>query len=169
MLEIVKYPNPVLRRGGRTVTAFDAELARTAERMFEAMYQYDGVGLAAPQVALDLKLLVLNPAGSVQEHDQAMVLLNPRIVTRKKLEWGEEGCLSFPGIYAEIERHRDVVVEYHDLTGATRQLSASGFLARIVQHELDHLEGVLFIDRMSPAERIRVRARLLELEQAHTA
>ena len=168
MLEIVKYPNPVLRRGGKVVTAFDAELAKIAAQMFEAMYEYDGVGLAAPQVALDLKLLVLNPAGSSAKRDQEMALLNPRIVTRKKLEWGEEGCLSFPGIYAEIERHADVTVEYQDLTGATKQLTASGFLARIVQHELDHLEGVLFIDRMSPAERIRVRARLLELEQAHS-
>lgn len=165
MLEIVKYPSPILKRGGKTVAAFDAGLARVAEQMYEAMYEFDGVGLAAPQVALDLKLLVLNPAGSIKQRDQELALVNPRIVTRKHLEFGEEGCLSFPGIYGEIERHRDVQIEYQDLRGERQELSASGFLARILQHEIDHLEGVLFIERMSPAERIRVRARLLELEQ----
>ena len=165
MLEIVKYPSPILKRGGKTVAAFDAGLARVAEQMYEAMYEFDGVGLAAPQVALDLKLLVLNPAGSVKQRDQELALVNPRIVTRKHLEFGEEGCLSFPGIYGEIERHRDVQIEYQDLRGERQELSASGVLARILQHEIDHLEGVLFIERMSPAERIRVRARLLELEQ----
>ncbi len=164
-MQIVKYPDPVLRRGGRVVTTFDADLAALARDMLTAMYQTKGVGLAAPQVAVEQKLLVLNPTGDPKEADQEMVVVNPRIVSRKHPEFGEEGCLSFPGIYAEVERPRDIVVVYQDLQGAEHELSASGFLARILQHEHDHLEGVLFVDRLTPVDRIRVKGKLLDLER----
>ncbi len=164
-MEVLTYPDPLLRRSGRSITEFDDGLKTTVENMLETMYQYRGVGLAAPQVGLDLNLLVLNPTGAADEADDQRVLVNPKIKSRKKLEYGEEGCLSFPGIYAEVERHRDIVVEYQDADGAPHEEKLEGFLARIVLHEMDHLNGVLFVDRLSPGERIRVRTQLAELER----
>jgi peptide deformylase len=168
-MEILIYPDPVLRRGGQPVTAFDASLSDTSKRMLEAMYRYRGVGLAAPQVGLEVDLLVLNPTGEPSDRAEEMVLCNPKITSRKHLEWGEEGCLSFPGIYADIERHRDIVVTYRDLQGGEQTMPATGFLARVIQHEMDHLEGVLFVDRLTPVDRIRVKSKLLELERGYGA
>jgi peptide deformylase len=164
-LEVVIYPEPVLRRGGKTVTAFDQELRDLAARMFEAMYEEGGIGLAAPQVAVEHKLLVLNPSGSPEDRAGERAMVNPRIVKKKGREHDEEGCLSFPGIHAEVERWVDVTVAYQDLDGKEQTLQASGLLARIIQHELDHCEGVLFVDRLSPADKLRVRGKLEELEQ----
>lgn len=169
MMEVLKYPDPLLRRSGKDIAEFDDSLSATVENLLETMYQYHGVGLAAPQVGLALNLLVLNPTGTADEADDQRVLINPKIKSRKKLEYGEEGCLSFPGIYAEVERHRNIVVEYQDLTGAHKEEKLEGFLARIVLHEMDHLQGVLFVDRLSPAERIRVRSKLAELEKRFAA
>ncbi|MGE3173995.1 MAG: peptide deformylase [Planctomycetota bacterium] len=166
-LTVVVYPDPVLRRGGQPVTAFGPELKELAARMFEAMYEEGGVGLAAPQVAIEHKLLVLNPSGSKDDRGGELVLLNPRITRKKGREYGEEGCLSFPGIYAEVERFVDITVTYQDLDGAEQTLTASDWLSRIIQHELDHLEGVLFVDRLSPADKLRVRGKLEELEERY--
>jgi peptide deformylase len=165
-MEVVVYPDPVLRRGGKPIETFDAALRETAAAMLAAMYDQRGVGLAAPQVALELDLLVLNPTGERTEPDQELALVNPEIRRRAHLEWGEEGCLSFPGIYGDVERHRDIVVAYRDLEGAERTLEATGFLARVIQHEMDHLDGVLMVDRFSPVDRLRVKPKLLELERA---
>ena len=169
MMEVLKYPDPLLRRNGRDITEFDDSLHATIEQLLETMYQYRGVGLAAPQVGLDLNLLVLNPTGAADDAADEHVLINPKIKSRKKLEYGEEGCLSFPGIYAEVERHRDIVVEYQDANGEQHDEKLDGFLARIVLHEMDHLNGVLFVDRLAPAERIRVRSKLAELEKSFPA
>ncbi len=169
MMEVLKYPDPLLRRSGRDITEFDDSLNTTVENMLETMYQHRGVGLAAPQVGLDLNLLVLNPTGTADDASDERVLINPKIKSRKKLEYGEEGCLSFPGMYAEVERHGDIVVEYQDVTGGHHEEKLDGFIARIILHEMDHLHGVLFVDRLSPAERIRVRSKLAELEKHFTA
>jgi peptide deformylase len=166
-LEVVVYPDPILRRGGAAVTQFDASLRELATRMFEAMYAEGGVGLAAPQVAVAQKLLVLNPSGDRNERTGELVLLNPKIARKKGRAFGEEGCLSFPGIHADVERWVDITVEYQDLDGVAQTLQCSGWLARIVQHELDHLDGVLFVDRLTPADKLRVRAKLDELEQRY--
>ena len=166
MMEVLKYPDPLLRRGGKDIEAFDDDLRSTVENMLETMYGYRGVGLAAPQVGLDLNLLVLNPTGTADEPDQQMVLINPKIERRKKLEYGEEGCLSFPSIYAEVERHKDIVVSYQNIEGKEHTDDMSGFLARVVLHEIDHLRGILFVDRLSAAERIRVLSKLTELERS---
>ena len=163
-MDIVLYPDPVLRRGGKEVTVFDAALRETAARMVEAMYGDDGCGLAAPQVGIELKLLVLNPTGDPNDRSQEIVLVNPKVTYRKGSEWDMEGCLSFPGIHAEVERYTRITVSYQDLDGKPQELRAEGFLARVIQHEMDHLSGVLFVDRFSPADKIRVRAQLEELE-----
>jgi len=168
-MDIVKYPDPVLRRGGKPVEAFDASLADTAAKMIEAMYRFGGVGLAAPQVGLELALLVLNPSGDPDKKAEELVMLNPKVLSRKTLEWGEEGCLSFPGIYGDVERHAKISVRYDDLQGEEQVIQAEGFLARVILHEMDHIEGVLFVDRLSPVDRLRVKSRLLEMERAYKA
>lgn len=166
-MEIVKYPDPVLRRGGKPIETFDQALADTAAEMMDAMYQFRGVGLAAPQVGLEISLLVLNPSGEPGDSEHEMALCNTKIISRKHLEWGEEGCLSFPGIYAEVERHRDIVVAYQDLKGEEKTMKASDFFARVIQHELDHIDGVLFVDRLTPVDKIRVKPKLTELERSY--
>jgi peptide deformylase len=168
-MEVVVYPDPALRRGGRKVEAFDASLARLADEMFVAMYAQRGVGLAAPQVAIEQALLVLNPTGDRDDADQALAMVNPEVVSKKGKEWGEEGCLSFPGIYAEVERAQAIVVGYQDLAGAQKELRADGFLARVIQHEMDHIGGVLFVDRLSSVEKLRVKPLLAEMERRYKA
>lgn len=164
-MEIVIYPDPVLRRGGKPVESFDPTLRETAREMLELMYRQRGVGLAAPQVGLEIDLLVLNPTGEPSQAAEELVLLNPRITRRKQLEWGEEGCLSFPGIYGEVERYREIVVTYTDVDGKEQTLAANDFLARVIQHEMDHLDGTLMVDRFSAVDRLRVKSKLLELER----
>ena len=168
-MEVLVYPDPVLRRGGKAVTTFDAELRQVAERMIEAMYVEGGVGLAAPQVGLPRKLLVLNPSGDRKDRAGELVLCNPTITRKKGREFGEEGCLSFPGIHAEVERWVSITVTYQDLVGVEQTLATEGWLARIIQHELDHLDGVLFVDRLTAADKLRVKPQLQQLEEEHRA
>src|SRR5687768_16694043 len=163
-MHVVVYPDPILRRGGKEVVVFDRQLRELAAEMLEAMYEEGGVGLAAPQVAVEQKLLVLNPSGKRENWAEELVLLNPRITKKKGRDVEEEGCLSFPDIRADVERWVDVTITYQDLDGAEKTLKASGWLARIIQHEMDHLDGVLFTDRLTPADKLRVKAKLLDLE-----
>lgn len=155
------YPAPVLRRVAAPVEAFDEDLARVVEAMFRRMRESHGVGLAAPQVGLDRRILVLNPTG---EEADDLVLVNP---TLKGLAGAQtlfdEGCLSFPGIFAEIRRPERCTVEAQDLAGNRFEREFDGFTSRIVQHEHDHLEGILLVDRMSPADKVRNKAALAEL------
>lgn len=168
-MQVLVYPDPVLRRGGKPITKFDANLRQLANEMTEAMYAEGGVGLAAPQVGVEHKLLVLNPAGDKKDRSGELVLCNPKLTKKKGREFGEEGCLSFPGIHAEVERWIDITVTYQDLDGKEQTLPATGWLARIIQHEMDHLEGVFFVDRLTASEKLRVKAPLLELESEYKA
>jgi len=163
-MDVLVYPDPILRRGGKTITVFGGELRQLAERMMEAMYDEGGVGLAAPQVGIEQKLLVLNPSGDRKDRTGELVLCNARLTKKKGREFGEEGCLSFPGIHAEVERWVDIAVTYQDLDGKEQTLSADGWLARIVQHEIDHLDGVLALDRMTDVRTMCVRE---EFERRH--
>ena len=163
-MDVVIYPHPSLRIGGKSVETFDQELADTAKAMFEAMYKQQGVGLAAPQVNINKSLLVLNPSGDPAESDQELTMINPKITAKKGKEWGEEGCLSFPKIYAEVQRSVKITVTYQDLQGEEQELRANEFLARVIQHELDHIEGVVFTDRVSSVDKIRLRSDLQALE-----
>ena len=159
--DLTLYPSPVLRRPCPPVEAFDEDLKAVVAAMFECMTEAKGVGLAAPQVGLRMRLMILNPTGNDED---ALALVNPAIVDRSgPAVLFEEGCLSFPGIYAEVERPELCTVEFQDTDGAPRRLEADGFLSRILQHEHDHLEGVLLVDRMSPADKHRHRAALEEL------
>ncbi len=165
-MEIVLYPDPILRRKAANVEQFDRELQNTVREMFAMMYKLKGVGLAGPQVGISKRILVLNPTGKAEDE---LALINPQIRSKKGEVFGEEGCLSFPKIYAEIARARDIVVNYQDASGKNcESVPFNDFRARIVQHENDHLEGVLFTDRMSPADRSRVRKELKLLEESFT-
>ncbi len=164
-MQIVLYPDPILRKPTSRVERFDEDLRRLAREMLETMYRARGVGLAAPQVGDGRRLLVLNPTGDRNQREAERVLVNVRVLRRKGEVWGEEGCLSFPRVYAEIARAETVFFESADLDGKAATEEASGFLARVVQHEGDHLDGVLFVDRMSPGDRIRVKPLLRGLEE----
>jgi peptide deformylase len=162
---VVRYPDPVLRRVAEPVTDFGEDLHRTVEAMFQRMVASKGVGLAAPQVGISRRILVLNPTGERGPED--LVLVNPAIVARTGAETlYDEGCLSFPGIYAEVKRPDRCTVRAQGLDGATFEREFDGFVSRIIQHEYDHLEGVLLVDRMSPADKLRHRAALQELVEA---
>lgn len=162
--DIVLYPEPVLRKVAEPVQAFDAELERTVEAMYQRMFDSNGLGLAAPQVGLRRRILVINEGSNPDEPENNVTLINPRIVSREgeKTTW-EEGCLSFPEIYAEVARPDRCAVEAVDLSGEPLRREFSGFLSRIVQHEFDHLEGILLVDRMSPADRLKNKVALEEL------
>ena len=159
--DLTLYPDPLLRRPALPVPAFDEELRTIVAGMFERMYASKGVGLAAPQVGLKKRLLVLNPGGEKQDE---LVLVNPRILERSSsVTLFEEGCLSFPGIYAAVERPENCRVQAFTVDGTPFEQALGGFTSRIVQHEYDHLEGVLLVDRMSPADRLQNKAALEEL------
>ncbi len=155
------YPEPVLRKVAQPVALFDDRLRATVTAMFERMRASRGVGLAAPQVGLNQRILVLNPSGEAADD---LALINVSIVERTgELTSFEEGCLSFPDIYAEVKRPERCKVFFWTAEGERIEREFEGFTSRIVQHEYDHLEGVLLVDRMSPADRARHKAALAAL------
>jgi len=149
--EVRLLGDPVLRRKATPVETASAELQSLIADMFETMYAEEGVGLAAPQIGLDLRLVVID---TNEEDATPLVLINPTILeSSEETEKGEEGCLSIPGLKELVERSVRVVVEAMNAEGAGIRLEAGGLLARVLQHEVDHLDGVLFIDRVSPLKR----------------
>lgn len=164
-MEVLLYPHLKLRAANLTVTDFDDNLASFATELFQVMYETDGIGLAAPQVGVNVRVMVYNPTGEASEKDQEVVLVNPRYVNKSKGQTlFEEGCLSFPEIMGDVKRPKSIVVEAQDLKGDTFRLELEGLEARIFQHEYDHLEGVLFHDRMHPNVLKEVTAKLQALE-----
>ena len=157
ILKIEMLGSEVLRRPADEVAGPDPELDRLIESMFETMYDAQGIGLAAPQVGISRRLIVVD----VNEPDQVpFAMLNPRIVeSSEDRERGEEGCLSIPGITGVVDRPLRVTVEGLDRAGKPIRIEADGMLARCLQHEIDHLDGVLFIDRLSPLKRRMVLAK----------
>src|SRR5512142_994471 len=149
--EIRIMGDPVLRQKAEPLAAVSEETRQLIRDMFETMYEADGVGLAAPQVGVSQRVIVIDP------HEQDVKpfgLVNPVIVEfAKDLERGEEGCLSIPGLKDIVERPAAVVVEGLDVDGKALRIEAKGLLARVLQHEVDHLDGVLFLDRLSPLKR----------------
>lgn len=159
--DLTLYPDPVLRKPSEDVLAFDDELQAIVTAMFERMRKSNGVGLAAPQVGLKKRILVLNPSGKPEDD---LVLVNPTLVERTgEPTLFEEGCLSFPGVYAEIKRPARCRVKAFTVKGEAIDQVHEGFVARIIQHEYDHLEGVLLVDRMSPADKLANKAKLEDL------
>jgi peptide deformylase len=163
-LEIVKYPHPALRRVSRPLTAIDQQVRLYAGRMLELMYEAKGLGLAANQVALPYRLLVLNLTGDPEKKDQEGVFINPVILERKGAVEEDEGCLSLPGLFAKVRRAKHVKVQAYNLKGEAVEVGASDLGARAWQHEIDHLDGVLFIDKLGPIGKLSARAALREFE-----
>lgn len=166
-LRIIKYPDPRLRAVNHRINSFDQTLKKFAADLFEAMYNGDdGVGLAAPQVGVNVRVMVFNETGR-RGSDKEMVLVNPKVVsTNKQQEDMEEGCLSFPRLFADVERPTQVKVKAQALDGSKFSLTLTGFPARIFQHEYDHLQGVLFHDRMQQSALESIRPGLVKLENS---
>ena len=178
-LPILQYGNPMLRAKGKRVDKIDNRIRAIASDMLETMHAANGIGLAAQQIGEALQLTVLDVAqvedrpstlklnGKEVDPKTAMplVLLNPRISMNGEKELGSEGCLSFPEITAEIERSISVTARAESLDGAPIEIEASGLLARALQHEVDHLNGILFVDRMSSATKAALASRLKRLQK----
>lgn len=153
-LNIRVFPDPILREKTQKVTDFGPSLQDLLRDLWDTMFAKDGVGLAAPQVGILLDVIVIS------YEDHRYVAINPRIVEEEGAETAEEGCLSFPGIYEKVVRPQRVVVEAQDESGKPYRVEASGFLARIFSHEIDHLHGKLLIDHLSPIRRQFMRKKL---------
>lgn len=166
--DVVLFPDPVLRKETEEITAFDDELKGVVEGMFERMFESQGVGLAAPQVGLSMRLFVLNDEGDRDKPERNLALINPTIKSfGGKKTRHEEGCLSLPGVHADITRPEKCVVHHFDVDGNEVEKEYDGFVARIIQHEYDHLQGVLLVDRMTPSDKLRNRAAVDELKAAY--
>lgn len=152
-LKVYEYPHPILKQKAVPVEKVDDELRRLLDDMLETMYEAVGVGLAAPQVGISKRIVVIDAARE-DEEPQPMFLINPEIIWRsEEKEVCEEGCLSVPEMRAEVERPASVKVKYLNREGAVCEILAEDFLAVVVQHELDHLDGILYIDRISRLKR----------------
>jgi peptide deformylase len=163
-MQIVQYGHPVLRWKSKPIQSINDELRSAVREMFDLMYAAKGIGLAANQVGLPLRFFVCNVTADPAQQDEEFVFLNPRIRRRKGATTGEEGCLSLPGLYANVERAEEIVVEAYDLNGEGFEMELDELPARVVQHETDHLDGVLFVDRLSPDDRLKLEVKLLGFE-----
>jgi peptide deformylase len=165
-LKIIYWPDPRLLKMSKPVSSFDPSLRALAERMFVLMREAKGVGLAAPQVGQNLRMFVINPTGEPQDD---RVYVNPILTNADGEEEGEEGCLSLPGIHVNITRNRSIHISARDLDNVPIEQDAAGYIARIWQHEYDHLNGTLLTDRMGPVARMANRKTLSELRADYEA
>lgn len=160
--KILHYPDPVLKEKAATVTEFNEELRQLAEDMAETMYDAPGVGLAAPQVGV-LKRVVVIDCSSKDEPDDLIVAVNPEIVATEGECTEEEGCLSVPGFWSSVKRAGKATMRYQDVEGNVHERTADGLLGVCMQHELDHLEGILFVDRLSPLKRSMFKKKYMKM------
>lgn len=161
MLNLCIYPHPLLSTPTCAVEVFAADLEKLVDEMFTLMYAANGIGLAAPQIGKNLRLAVINVD---KQRQTPLVFINPQIVQKSRAkETDDEGCLSFPEIRANISRHREITVNAQNVSGEKFTLQAEGLLARCLQHEIDHLDNVFFVDRASFATRLSLRSALNEL------
>jgi len=172
LLEIKKYPNPILRKKSEELEEITPEIKELVLAMTEIMEKNQGVGLAAPQVGELKRVIVVHPIKerSLEEKSEKrpQIFINPEIIKKtKETEIDEEGCLSFPELFLKIKRAKEVEIEALNLNGEKIQIKAEGLPARIFQHEIDHLDGVLFIDRLSFWQRWKFRNQLKKLKQAY--
>lgn len=148
---ILYLPNPHLRAQTQPVVCFDSMLHELVDDMFETMYSAGGIGLAAPQIGIAKKIAVIDVS---KDRSQTFCLINPEIIeTRGSVQLLEEGCLSVPGVYERVPRLLDLTVKAYDVNGIVYEMPAAGVLAHCIQHEIDHLNGVIFIDHLSPLKR----------------
>ena len=163
-MRIIEYPHPTLRHASKPLKRVDADLVQIIREMFDLMYANRGIGLAANQVDLPYRLFIVNLTGDREQPDQEHVFLNPVLSGRKGSVEDEEGCLSIPGVYAQVKRPEKVILNAFSLQGEEIKAELSGMFARVVQHEIDHLDGVLFIDKIGPTAALAARESLEEFE-----
>ena len=157
LLPILRFPDPRLKKVAAPVTRFDDDLRRLAADMAETMYEAPGIGLAATQVDVHQRLVVIDVS---EDKSELRAFVNPRLVACAGSQTGEEGCLSVPGIFDKVERAEQVTVNYQDLDGNEQVLEAEGLLAVCIQHEIDHLDGKVFVDHLSQLKQTRIRSKL---------
>ena len=162
-LKIIQYPHPTLRYKSKPLKRVNDELKQIVRDMFDAMYEAKGIGLAANQVDLPLRLFVLNLSGTRGEGEE-MVFINPVVSSPKGSDEYEEGCLSIVGVNANVNRPEQIHVQAYDLDGNEIDATVSGMLAKAIQHESDHLDGVLFIDRISDSSKAAIAGELDDFE-----
>ena len=160
VLKLEKYGSAVLREKTALVNKIDSDIRELVNNIIETMYAEGGVGLAAPQVGVSKRVIVIDT-----EENGVIALINPVIIKREGKTKEEEGCLSVPGVYSIVGRSSKVTVEALDLDENKIRISQEGFLAIVLQHEIDHLDGYLFIDRLSPAKRLMIKEKLKEIGQ----
>lgn len=165
LLPILRFPDERLRTVAKPVTVFDAALRQLAEDMAETMYEAPGIGLAATQVNVHQRVVVIDVS---EDQSDLQVFINPVIEQVSGMQTYEEGCLSVPGIYDKVDRPSDVRVRYQDLTGKEQVLETGGLLAVCIQHEIDHLNGKVFVDHLSQLKQTRIRNKLVK-QARHTA
>ncbi len=162
--EVLKYPDPVLAKEGEPVTEFTPELAQFVEEMFDSMYAAQGIGLAAPQIGISKQITVIDVSFKEKPEDK-LVLINPRVVEAEGKQVEEEGCLSLPEIREKVQRAARVKVRAQNEKGEFFEVEGEQLLARALLHEIDHLHGVLFIDRLSRLKRDMVQRRIRKLQK----
>lgn len=153
LLKIYEYPDPVLRKKTEEITVFDESLKQTVTDMAETMYDAPGIGLAAPQVGLSSKLIVVDTTTQVDGEKEYLAMINPEITAHEGNQLDEEGCLSVPELTANVKRYKTITVSYQDLKGETQEFSTEDRFAVVLQHEIDHLNGILFLDHLSSLKR----------------
>lgn len=160
LLSILRYPDPRLHTVARPVVAVDARIRQLVDDLLETMYAAEGVGLAATQVDVHERVVVIDTS---DQRNDPRVLINPHIVAASdELVFGDEGCLSVPAVYDKVQRHAEVTVRALDRDGQTVQFDAQGLLAVCVQHEMDHLLGKVFVEYLSPLKRERIKSKMLK-------
>ena len=159
-LEILHFPDPRLRQIAEEITVFDKELVTLAHKMLEAMYQSKGIGLAAIQVNIKKRLIVIDIS---ETRDKPLFLINPEIYEKNSIIESEEGCLSVPGFYDKVERYNNIKYKSSDFEGNIKAYQAEGLLAVCIQHEIDHLNGKLFVDYLSDLKRDRIAKKIQKL------
>ncbi|NMC21902.1 MAG: peptide deformylase, partial [Thermogutta sp.] len=162
-LRVVRYPHPALRYKSKPIRRVDSDFLALVDRMFELMYEERGIGLAANQVDLPYRFFIINLSGDPSQKDKEFVFINPEIISKKGNEEGPEGCLSLPDITAVVRRSAEIEISAYNLKGEEVQWRLKGLFARAFQHEYDHLDGTLFIDRLTPTRRWAVADQVDEL------
>jgi len=165
LLKIVTWPNSILETPADPVTEFNGDLKKLVDNMFETMYSAPGVGLAAVQVGVPKRLFVMDCSGG-KDPAQRVVMINPEVVSMEGKQNGEEGCLSFPGIYFGVERNLRAIVRAHDVNGNEFEIDGTELTARCMLHETDHCDGIVFLDKMTPLKREIVKRKIKKLQKA---
>jgi len=164
VLRIVTYPHPALKAESRPVRRIDEDLRAVVRRMFDRMYEAQGIGLAANQVALPFRFFILNLTSDRERPEDERVFINPEILKRESVVEDDEGCLSLPGLYGKVRRAKKIRARAFDLSGKLFEIDVDGLLSRAIQHEYDHLDGTLITDRFDPEVKVATAAKLREIE-----